>query len=127
MRPIRFFASAPVLAAFVLMAPVPKVGAQTENPDVRAPRLKEGRMFTVTVVPAAKELKVFVVGHEQARFKVDDLGFHAFIRSGGKMKPVTSTKRDDHFVIQAQPSSGSELKVKLDFEGKSEEHDIQLK
>lgn len=118
---------ASVLISGVSLVSACSARAQTEDLNVRDPKLKEGQMFTVTVVPAAKELKVFVVGKEQARLKMSDLGLQAFVRSGGTMRLVNATKKADHFVISEKPAEGSELRVKLEYGDKTEVHQVPIK
>ncbi|MCM2282489.1 MAG: hypothetical protein NDI61_11665 [Bdellovibrionaceae bacterium] len=107
----------------------PSIGfAQTENLDARYPKLKEGQLFTVKLIPGAKELQVFLAGHKQAEVRLTDVGFEAYVRgSGGKMKPLTATNKGTYFSIPAPTSTDSELRLKLDYQGAKEEYQFPLK
>lgn len=102
------------------------VGAQPEDLDVRTPKLKEGQLFTVKLVPAGKEMQIFFAGHKQAEVKMSELGLQAYVRgSGGQMRSVTATNRGTYFTVPA--SEGSELRLKVDYQGKQEEYQFPLK
>src|SRR5690606_4412102 len=61
-----------ITGIFIVMSMFAQVGfAQTEDLNVRDPRLQEGKMFTVKLSPASKQLVVSFVGKPQVELGPD--------------------------------------------------------
>lgn len=85
-------------------------------------------MFTVKLVPAGKQLKVYLVGKEMADVRLTDVGVNAWIRVGGQMKPVSTNRGTENFTIDnSTPDDASALKLKLKYKESSEEFNFKLK
>jgi hypothetical protein len=81
------------------------------------PNLRAGQMFTVKVVPAGKELDIFVTGRRVKKIVFDDLELQTMIQSGEKRWFVPVKRKDGHFRI-AKPvdmadGAASKLKVEV--------------
>ncbi len=116
-----FFKSGFVAAG--LLALGLSAGAQTEDLNVRDPRLKEGQMFVVKLIPAGKRLQVLITGKEAARVDFGQLGMQATLFVGDKAVSLTPKRDKDRFIIdaaQAAHDKASRLKIEVK-EGSKEE------
>ncbi|MBK7892456.1 MAG: hypothetical protein IPJ84_16905 [Bdellovibrionales bacterium] len=89
-------------------------GAQTEDLNARDPRLKEGQMFVVKLIPAGKRLQVLITGKEAARVDFGQLGMQATLFVGDKAVSLTPKRDKDRFIIdaaQAAHDKASRLKI----------------
>ncbi len=101
--------------------------AQTEDLNARDPRLKEGQMFVVKLIPAGKRLQVLITGKEAARVDFDQLGMHATLFVGDKAVSLTPTRDKDRFIIdaaQAAHKKASRLKIEVKEGAKQEQFEF---
>lgn len=102
--------------------------AQPTEINPRDPQLKEGQMFTVKLVPAGKQVKIYLVGKEMVDLRLTDVGMNAWVRVGGQMKPISANRGAEYFTIDtAAPDQASALKLKLKYKESSEEFNFNLK
>lgn len=75
------------------------VFAQREELDQKWPHLKEGRMFTLKLVPAGKKLEVQVIGKDVATVDLNDIALFATGRSGADTWDVQVSREGDRFML----------------------------
>ncbi len=73
--------------------------SQTEDLDSKWPRLKEGRMFTLKLIPAGKKLEVQVTGKDVAAIDLKDISISATARSGQESWDVEVSREGEKFVL----------------------------
>ena len=84
--------------------------------NARDPRLQEGQMFVVRLVPAGKNLDVLITGKKAAELKVSDLGLKANLFVGDKIISLTPTKNNQapaSFRLEALDPKASKLKLEI--------------
>jgi hypothetical protein len=84
--------------------------------NARDPRLQEGQMFVVRLVPAGKNLDVLITGKKAAELKVSDLGLKANLFVGDKIISLTPTKNNEapaSFRLEALDPKASKLKLEI--------------
>lgn len=124
MKPALLFAVLPFLASAagtaVLSLDLPVAFADTKTaPDdlnARDPRLQEGQMFVVRLVPAGKNLDVLITGKKAAELKVSDLGLKANLFVGDKvisLTPRKNTQAPASFRLEALDPKASKLKLEI--------------
>lgn len=121
----RVLQSGVLLVAAILSQTLQAQPSRDEN--FRDPRMKEGQMLSVRLVPAGKQIKVYLVGKEMIDIRKTDVGLQAFVRvSKDEMKAVGVQKGTDHFLITNPEDMSSELKLKIDYKGSSEDFKFNL-
>lgn len=117
-----------LVAAGILMVsaqPVANADNQTAPVDLNArdPRLQEGQMFVVRLVPAGKNIDVLITGKKAAELRASDLGLTAKLFVGDKvisLNPKSSSQLPARFQLEAIDSKASKLKLEIK-SGKDEE------
>lgn len=102
--------------------------AQREELDQKWPHLKEGRMFTLKLVPAGKKLEVHVIGKEVAKVDLNDISLFATANSGADSWGVTVSREGDRFVLvnPAGAKDVSKLDLKLKVVRKKQAEEFQF-
>lgn len=111
-----------VLIAFSVTV---SAGVDTAPVDLNArdPRLQEGQMFVVRLVPAGKNLEVLITGKKAVEFKASDLGLTANLFVGDKIISLTPKRSADapaRFQLDAFDPKATKLKLQIK-SGKDEE------
>ena len=90
--------------------------------------MKSGQMFTVKIVPKAKQIDVFIVGNDVAKAKFGELGLEASIKIGARTFTYVPNRQKDHFSIFTPDLSHerSDLLLKVRGAEKVEEFKFQL-
>lgn len=91
--------------------------------NARDPRLQEGQMFVVRLVPAGKNLEVLITGKKAAELKATDLGLTANLFVGDKiisLNPKRNSQLPARFQLEALDPKASKLKLEIK-NGKDEE------
>lgn len=120
-----FFSSGLIAAG--LLAVGMSASAQTEDLNARDPRLKEGQMFVVKLIPAGKCLQVLITGKEAARVDFGQLGMQATLFVGDKAVSLTPKRDKDRFIIdaaQAAHDKASRLKIEVKEGAKQEQFEF---
>ncbi|MBL7686957.1 MAG: hypothetical protein JNJ49_02910 [Bdellovibrionaceae bacterium] len=120
-----FFSSGLIAAG--LLAVGTSASAQTEDLNARDPRLKEGQMFVVKLIPAGKRLQVLITGKEAARVDFGQLGMQATLFVGDKAVSLTPKRDKDRFIIdaaQAAHDKASRLKIEVKEGAKQEQFEF---
>lgn len=87
-----------------------------------------GQMFTVKIVPGAKESTFYVLGKEAAKIKIDNLKIEATLFEGKMEKKIALEKKSDYFVTKTSLKGDSiNLKIQDEKPNKIEEIKIKLK
>jgi hypothetical protein len=96
--------------------------AHTQDPareqQARDPRLHEGKMFVVKLVPAGKSMEILITGKTAAQVKMTDVGLAATMYVG-KKEIVLSPKRksadaqEARFQIEDLQPERSNLKLRI--------------
>ncbi len=91
--------------------------SQTEDLDYKGPQLKEGRMFTLKLIPAGRKLEIQVIGKDVAAVDLNEIALFATARSGTESWDVQVEREGSRFLL-AHPTSKKdvpkhELKVKV--------------
>ncbi len=87
---------------------------------------RSGKLFTVTVVPAEKQMMVHVIGNKTVDMQWDKTGLNAYLILGKKVTPLKVTKSRDSFIIDEDVPRPSELKLEVSNEGKSESINVPI-
>jgi hypothetical protein len=91
--------------------------------NARDPRLQEGQMFVVRLVPAGKNLDVLITGKKAVEIKASDLGLTANLFVGDKiisLTPKRNSQAPARFQLEALDPKASKLKLEIK-SGKDEE------
>jgi hypothetical protein len=106
-------------AALIAVSAQASAGMDNTAPvdlNARDPRLQEGQMFVVRLVPAGKNLEVLITGKKAVEFKASDLGLTANLFVGDKVISLTP-KRDSQtparFQLEALDPKASKLKLEI--------------
>lgn len=116
-----------VCIAAILLVLGKSAEAQTEDLNVRDPRLREGQMFVVKLIPAGKRLQILVTGREAARVDFGQLGLQATLFVGDKAVSLTPKRDKDRFFIDAAQSAhdkASRLKIDVKEGAKQEQFEF---
>lgn len=84
--------------------------------NARDPRLQEGQMFVVRLVPAGKTLEVLITGKKAAELKAADLGLTAQLYVGEKVISLTPKKNAQgaaRFHLDPIDANASKLKLEI--------------
>ncbi len=84
--------------------------------NARDPRLQEGQMFVVRLVPAGKNLEVLITGKKAVEFKASDLGLTANLFVGDKvisLTPKRNSQAPARFQLEALDPKASKLKLEI--------------
>lgn len=84
--------------------------------NARDPRLQEGQMFVVRLVPAGKNLEVLITGKKAAELKATDLGLTANLFVGDKiisLNPKRNPQAPARFQLEALDPKASKLKLEI--------------
>lgn len=84
--------------------------------NARDPRLQEGQMFVVRLVPSGKNLDVLITGKKAAELKVSDLGLKANLFVGDKiisLNPTKNTQAPASFRLESLDPKASKLKLEI--------------
>ncbi|NUM59644.1 MAG: hypothetical protein HUU56_13475 [Bdellovibrionaceae bacterium] len=89
------------------------VSAQNEFDPKNQNHLQEsGQMFTVQIIPGEKVSKIYVLGKESAKIKIEDLKIEASVFVGQNEKKLTLERKKDFFSIHS-PLKGDKIYLKL--------------
>lgn len=80
--------------------------------------------FKVKIVPAAKSIKVYVVGYESAKLTFTDLGLEASAIIAGNEKKLIVKKENSYFKIDTETRHPMQLDLKL--KGKEEVNKLRF-
>jgi len=69
-----------------------------------------GKLFTVKMIPADKQMKVFVVGNKAADVRITDLGLEAYVKVGNEFKPITLKRSEQYYVLPEELKPNSDLR-----------------
>ncbi len=96
--------------------------AQSENIDVRDPRLNEGQMFTVKLTPADRRIEVSVVGAPAALLGPERIEIFGREVHSGKTKTLTIRPSGEAFEIVERLNLGVPIELDVrDKENKKKE------
>lgn len=113
-----------VLASLLTLATSLPSFAQTEDLNARDPRLKEGQLFVVKLIPFGKRMEVLITGKEAARIESSQLGLKATVFVGDKAISLTPKKSAElekpQFSLEPLDPKASRLKLEV-IEGKKKE------
>lgn len=96
--------------------------AHTQDPareqQARDPRLHEGKMFVVKLVPAGKSMEVLITGKTAAQVKMTDVGLAATMYVGNKEimlapKRKTADAREARFQLEDLQPERTNLKLRI--------------
>lgn len=85
-----------------------------------------GQMFTVKIIPGAKESTVYVLGKEAAKIKIDKLKVEATLFEGKLEKKISLERKNDFFVVKS-PLKGDSLNLKIQDEAPQKMEEIKIK
>ena len=116
MKPALLSAFFPFLMSVLVSAAFADTKTAPDDINARDPRLQEGQMFVVRLVPAGKNLDVLITGKKAAELKVSDLGLKANLFVGDKIISLTPTKNNQapaSFRLEALDPKASKLKLEI--------------
>ena len=76
------------------------------------PLYKKGRLFEIKIVPSAKSLQVFLVGHKVHSYAPDEIKVKAYVVSRETKSDLDVKKQNGSFVI-ARPDSPANMKINV--------------
>lgn len=85
-----------------------------------------GQMFTVKIVPGAKESTVYILGKEAAKIKIDKLKIEATLFEGKLERKILLERKSDFFVTKS-PLKGDSLNLKIQDEAPQKVEEIKIK
>lgn len=85
--------------------------------DLRPGEFVDGALFSVKIVPAAKETSFYVVGKQAAKVKLDHLKIQLIMDPEGARKTFSLKRKKDAFVFGQTISKDSHLEIQ-DEEGR---------
>lgn len=106
-------------AALIAVSAPASAGMDNTAPvdlNARDPRLQEGQMFVVRLVPTGKNLEVLITGKKAVEFKASDLGLTANLFVGDKvisLTPKRSSQAPARFQLEAMDPKASKLKLEI--------------
>ncbi len=117
------------ILAMALGSTVFSLRAQTVDFDVKYPRMNEGQMFTIKLVPSAKTTRIYVIGKQAAKIKMTDVGLKISLVQDDKSTPIETSVDGDHFVLTLptdQMASKTHLKLNVKYKDKNEEIEVPV-
>lgn len=88
---------------------------------------QKGDLFTIRLVPADKETKLYIVGNEIASLKVEQLDVVGKIKIGKNEKVLRFQRKADHFSATAPIQGDVQLNVKMLDQPKEETFNLRMK
>ena len=100
-----------------------------ENLDLQTTNFKEGKMFTVTLRPSAKNIEVDIVGKRLAELEENSLGLTADLYLGNRVIRLSPKKLGRTFSMDLpkQPGKGESLLLKVNSGKAIEEFKFDLR
>jgi hypothetical protein len=93
--------------------------------DPRPVYEKKGDVFSIRLVPADKETRLYIVGNEAVAVKFDDVKVTGRVRFGDREKVITFNRKDDYFTTSDQLAGDVDLSLKN--KKKAEKFKFQIK
>jgi hypothetical protein len=121
-----------LLAVFIGSVAIPSALAQkvTEPVDVNArdPRLQEGKLFTLKIVPQGKSLEVEIAGKKAGELHLDELGVSARLFVGQRpieLTPRRTSLKPLKFRIDSIDESSGKLQIELKSKAGQETFEVE--
>ena len=94
--------------------------------DQRQEEVIQGNLFSVKIIPGAKQTSFYVVGKEAAKLKIDDLKVQLILDPEGSAQSFQLERKQDAFIFNKKLVQDSRLEIQ-DANGKIEQLKIKAK
>jgi len=94
--------------------------------DLKPEYQRKGELFSIRIIPAGKETKLFIVGNETASIKVDKLHVTGKIRVGQNERIIVFNRKNDYFSAPGNLKGDLDLKLEQKDTKKTENFKIEL-
>lgn len=79
--------------------------------DLRAGEFVDGALFSVKLVPGAKETSFYIVGKQAAKIKLDNLKIQLIVDPEGARKVFSLSRQNDAYVFGDKIPKNSQLEI----------------
>lgn len=108
--------------------------AALAGPDLSAPPIQvdpslvqTGQLFSIKIIPGAKQTKFYVVGTEAASIDLKNMTVEALLLAQGQKRKIQLKKVDDHYVTTDKVEGQVQLKIRAGSESKEESFKVDIK
>lgn len=130
MKTHTFFHLMLIILPFILIAPHshatdPHFGLPAK--DLPMEYQQKGSLISIKIVPKNKETRLYLVGHDIAIMKVDEVAVTGKLKLGKNEKIIQFRRKGDYFTTQDKLSGNVNIKLEMLNTKKTEEFNFKIK